>query len=314
MTPMFSVSNKLARFVTMAVVVLTSNVITRAENAPPGKEKVGIGKVKITPSLVASAAKAGVGDSLGRIVEAMDAQLMDALHQTRKFELIARSDLDVVLREQGLVASGNVDTDDTAACHDFKIAGCKYLAVATVDDFQDFKEEVVFEGLGERATKRIIRLSAVIKIYDTTTGSLKESTNIQLEPKEITSLPGFAHSNGRLDDRLLIEVTRMMCERSANRIVDVIYPARITGVTDHVATISRGDGTAIGVGQLWDIFALGQDMTDPDTGEVIREEVPVGQIRIISVLPKFSKGEILSDRGVANGCIARLTEVPDVRP
>jgi len=265
--------------------------------------------MKINASLSKAVGASGAGVNMGRVVEAMDAQLMDALHQTRKFELVSRSDLNEILSEQQLADSGNIDADDKAAARAFELAGCKYLVVMTVDDFQDYQEVATFEGIGERATKRVIRFSAVAKIYETTKGTLFESTNFQLGNKEISPLKSFVDSNGRLDDQLLIEMARMMADRVANRVVDVVFPAKILTVIDRVATINRGDGTTIGIGQLWEVYLQGEELTDPDTGEILgREEVLVGRIRISSVQPKFSKGEILEDKGVEKGCVVRPAE------
>jgi hypothetical protein len=60
------------------------------------------------------------------------------------------------------------------------------------------------------------------------------------------------------------------------------------------------------VGQVWRVFAVGEQMVDPDTKEVLgREEVAVGRIKITDVLPKFSKAEVIEDLGVDKGAILR---------
>jgi hypothetical protein len=54
------------------------------------------------------------------------------------------------------------------------------------------------------------------------------------------------------------------------------------------------------------VFAVGKELIDPDTQEVLgKEEVEIGKVRITDVLPKFSKASILEDRGIAEGAILR---------
>jgi hypothetical protein len=89
--------------------------------------------------------------------------------------------------------------------------------------------------------------------------------------------------------------------------VNVVYPARVIGVTGPQVTIARGEGSGIAVGQLWEIFALGEKLVDPDTGaELGAEEVSVGKIRVTRVAPKFSTGKIEGENlGIAKLNIAR---------
>ena len=53
----------------------------------------------------------------------MNGQLIDRINATRKFQVVARSDLDDILKEQDFASSGNVDLNDKSAAQQFKIAG-----------------------------------------------------------------------------------------------------------------------------------------------------------------------------------------------
>ena len=140
------------------------------------KATIAIASIKPTPSLVTSL-RPDKKTSLDRIVESLDSQLVDRISATRKFDVVGRTDLNEVLKEQDLGASGNVDAKTAAKAG--KLAGAKYLLVATVDDFQDYVETATFEGTGRTATKRVFRFSIVGKIYDSSTGKLLESANYQ---------------------------------------------------------------------------------------------------------------------------------------
>lgn len=259
----------------------------------PGLKKIGISDVKPTPAILESVKKAGRGNSLDRVVQALDSQLIDRVQNTRKFEVIARSDLASLLK----------DADATGGA--FKINGVDYLLVTSIDDFQDFEETATFAALGKTATRRVVRFSAVGKIYETQTGKLLESTNFQISNRDATENINSA-KNGELSDALLLDITRTMADKIANRVADVVFPAKIISKIDKQVTLNRGDGTGIAIGQLWQVFALGEELIDPDTGVSLgREELAVGKIRVTRVNPKTAIAEILEDAGIEKGAIVR---------
>jgi len=259
------------------------------------RKTVAVAKVKISPSIESSASADGTYPSLRRVVEAIDGQTIDALNGTRKFEIIARSDLDSLMEEGGLTGKG------------LQPGEADYLIVPSVDDFQDFVETATFGGIGKIVTKRKIRLGMVARIYDVAHGGkLIESANFQLDNKDLEQLMSQSVKSGSFSDELLRKIAQEMGGKVANRVVDVIYPAKIIALIGPQATINRGDGAGIAVGQIWDVFALGEEMIDPDTGESLGgSEVKVGSLRIDQVTPKFSSGVLTENFGVVKGSVVR---------
>jgi len=178
-----------------------------------------------------------------------------------------------------------------------------------VDDFQDYVEKATFEGTGNTATKRVFRFSVIGKIYDSSTGKLLESANFQTGSdkfKQIQQERHYSVKDGELSDELMVAVSRDMAEKIANHIADVIFPAKILIKRDNQITINRGEGGGVAVGDTFGVFALGEEMIDPDTKESLgREEVKVGKVKITEVDAKFSKADILEDTGIDKGAILR---------
>jgi curli biogenesis system outer membrane secretion channel CsgG len=291
--------------------VLLSAALLPLLAAAQDKATIAISSIKPTPS-VAEATQSVKRTELNRIIESLDSQLVDRVNATRKFDVVGRSDLSDVLKEQELGASGNVDAKTAAKVG--KLAGAKYLLVATVDDFQDYVETATFEGTGRSASKRIFRMSIVGKVYDSTTGKLLESVNLQTGNdafKAISSGANNSYADGNLTDEMMVALARGMAERIANRLVDVIFPAKIIARRDNVVTFNRGEGTGLAVGDLFNVYAVGEEMIDPDTKESLgREEVKVGQVKVSEVNPKFSKAEILADpqSSIATGAVLRKVQ------
>jgi len=291
--------------------VLLSAMLLPLLASAQDKATIAISSIKPTPS-VAEATQSVKRTELNRIIESLDSQLVDRVNATRKFDVVGRSDLGDVLKEQELGASGNVDAKTAAKAG--KLAGAKYLLVATVDDFQDYVETATFEGTGRSASKRIFRMSIVGKIYDSTTGKLLESVNLQTGNdafKAISSGANNSIADGNLTDEMMVALARGLAERIANRLVDVIFPAKIIARRDNVVTFNRGEGTGVAVGDLFNVYALGEEMIDPDTKESLgREDVKVGQVKVSEVNPKFSKAEIMADpqSSIATGAVLRKVQ------
>ena len=275
-------------------------------SAQEGKATLAVSSIKPTPSL-ATAVKPDKKIEMGRIIESLDSQLIDRINATRKFDVVGRSDLSDIIKEQDLGASGNVDAKTAAKAG--KLTGAKYLLVTTVDDFQDYVEKATFEGTGRSATKRVFRLSVVGKVYDASTGKLLESANFQTGNdafKQIQEERSYSVKDGELSDEMMVAVARDLAQRIANRIADVVFPAKVLVKRDKEVTINRGEGGGVAVGNIFNVYALGEELTDPDTKESLgREEAKVGRVKITQVNPKTSTAEILEDTGIDKGAILR---------
>lgn len=271
------------------------------------KQTLAIDAVKPLPSLAGAAAKDGRAASLQRLVEGMDAQLMDRLNATRKFDLVSHSDLKEVINKQSNDASGNVDVGDANAAKIGKLAGTKYILVTTIDQFTDRTEELTLPASGKVLTKRNLGFGVVAKVYDTTTGKLLESANHSVALDQAGAALLGVVTSGDQYEGVLREMTAQMSEWVANHIVDVVFPAKVLAKTDKQVTINRGEGSGIQRGEEWRVFAVGKELIDPDTKESLgKEEILAGRVRIIDVLPKFSKAEVIEDLGIEAGAILRL--------
>jgi len=279
------------------------------ENAPaanpataptaPALKALAIAKVKATPAILVNASGNERRNSIDRMTQALDGQLVAALQQTRKFTVLARSDADSLVEENA--ASGKA----------FQFGESDLTLVVTIDDFQDFTQTATFAAIGKSATKRVIRFAAVAKLYETKTNKLIETANLQeqnLDTEEDLALA--TSSGGALSDSLLLALTRRLSEKVAQRIADVAFPAKILAKTGNIVTINRGEGTGIASGQLWEVFALGAELIDPDTGAALgREELSIGKIRIQRVTARTAQGEVSGeDLGIERGAIVRRVE------
>ena len=266
-----------------------------ASSVQAARKVIAVAEVKITESTEIAAKQNNSYLSLKRVTEAIDGQMIDALNGTRKFEVTARSDLDSIMEDGALTGDA------------LQITKADYLIIPAVDDFQDYVETATFSGIGKTVKKRKIRLGMSARIYDVKNGNkLIESASFQLDNKDIEQLLGGSSRTQSFSDELLRKIAVEMGQKVANRVVDVVYPAKIISLNGGQATINRGDGTGIEKGQTWEVFAIGEEMIDPDTGESLGgSEVKVGTLTIDRVNPKFSSGKLTENFGAMKGSVVR---------
>ncbi len=278
------------------------------DDEPAGKAKLGIAPANVTAGVGDATAADGDANALRQIMESFDGQLIDAFNKTRKFDIVSRSDLETVLKEQDFAASGIVNASDEQAAQMFQVAGCKYMVKVTIDSFQNIKETLRLEGAGEVLQKSTLQVGAVVKIYDTTTGVLLDSYNDLIELTEVDEgQPGVSVRGNKLN-RNLREAVQEFSVRAASYTSGVIFPAKVAAVRSGTLFINRGEGSGIAAGQIWTVYLVDGGIVDPDTGEVLGQvELPLGDVRITRVLPKLSQATSLdgSDPGFETGMIVR---------
>lgn len=262
------------------------------------RKSLAVAQVKPNPSVQAAAEAAGTAVEMARVAEAIDGQLIAAFNGTRKFDLVARSDLGAIIEEGALSGRG------------LQVADVDYIVVPVIDDFQDVVETQTLRAMGITAERRRIRMGMVARIYDSTSGVLLEAPNFQLSNFDSEELAREGTRSGAFSDALLRQVAEEMGSKIAFRVVDVVFPARVVAKTGRTVTINRGDGTGIAPGQLWDVFALGEELIDPDSGISLgREEHKVGAVRVTRVTPQMSQAEVAGeDLGIERGAVLRQVE------
>jgi hypothetical protein len=286
-------------FRTLAL-VLSATVLAAAPafaQGAPGKKKIAITKISATDALRTRMSKQGVDLSLDSVLQALDSQVYDRVLNTRRFEVLERSDADALATEAA--ASGQA----------FQFNQVDYLLTIRVDSFNDRVETRKLASLGKTVSARTIELSAVAKITEVATQRAIASTNFQVKRRAAENRSeNTIERIGEADDVLLIDATREMAQKIATRAADAIYPARILAKRDKTVTINRNDQAGVRVGQVWEVFVFGDDIEDPDTGEMSREEVFVGEVKISRVTPQNSQAEIIQDTGIDRGALIRLKE------
>ncbi len=277
-----------------------------------GRIRLGIAQAQAGKTLADGTKWNNTNITLNRILESVDSEFRAALSDTNKFALVSRSNLNTILQEQGLAESGNINASDPVAAQGFKIAGVKYLVIVRMNDFQDQTETRTFDQLGVKATLRNIRIDGQVELVDTTTGGILTTAPFKTEfqGSEDQAVKQGAIKNGNDTDILINQAARQASVAAVQAILDKLTPAKAMQVRDGIITFNRNKASGVNVGDLFNVYAQGEAMVDPDTGERFSEEVLVARAEVIETNERFSKARTVQGALVGPGAVLRKAVGP----
>lgn len=265
------------------------------------RETLGVLPVKVLPAVAGRLAQVSKAFSVDQMSQSLSERFVLSVQASRRFQVVARGDLQELLADDDKARALNPDKAKL-----FNLADTKYLTVLTIDHYDDQTQRLEQKISNTTLTKRTIRLSLIAKIYEAASGRLLESTSKTLSATDAQQTLNEATNDTEVTDSLIRTVVKESADWAATQVVDVIFPVKVLAKTDKTVTVNRGEGSGVAADQVWRVFAVGKELVDPDTKEVLgKEEVEIGKVRITDVLPKFSRAVILDDRGIAEGAILR---------
>jgi len=286
--------------------ILLSPLLTFAAGEGKGeKETIFIAPIKVQQPVIEGAAKMNRLAELQRLSSSLESQLVSALNGTRVFQLIKQSRAPEVEPEQETAPS--TVSDDKKAAESGSTAGAKYAFMPRIDGFEDRSDIVEYRAIGRASLNRKIFLSALVQVVDTTTGKvLPDSPSIQLSRSEVIE-------NGRIgqlagSEEVLVALAKEMAKKLSQEVVALLMPAKVLTVTGRVVMFNRGSEAGFAKGDLVEIYTV-QNVKDDDSGEILRNELPVGQA-VISRIEKYQSYATISgdDSGITKGCVVRFVK------
>lgn len=277
------------------------------------KMTVAVSKIKTLPAVLESLRKNNAEESFERIAQSMPDSIGSYIHATRKLEVIPPSaDIDlcvnVIEESQGTLVG--LDQEIVA-----KFRSVKRPISITINDYQDLRHKT--ELRGNKVEARVIRFGCSVKFIDSATGALVESKEISVK-RQFVATTGIEWDTegGSKTNELFSLTAKDLCQKIAFSIVEFLAPSKIIGISKKgILSIDKGKDTDVKKGQVYEIFEVGEEMFDPETGESLGvEETSIGKAEITACRPKFSNAKVISrdpDYEIAVGNIVRLAEEED---
>jgi hypothetical protein len=154
--------------------------------------------------------------------------------------------------------------------------------------------------------QQTMHLSVRCRLFGATTGTLLVSQNCSFSTNRIYTTSAAANNEQSKAD-LCQSAARFVAEWAAVQVVDTVYPMKVLEKNDNRITVNRGTDSGIRVGQVYNVYKLGEEIKDPGTGESLgRKEITVGKVVIDELHPQFSSAKVLSDSNIISGAVLRL--------
>ncbi len=215
-----------------------------------------------------------------------------------KFSVIEREKLDMVLKEQGLGTTGALDQQTAAQVG--KVLGIKYIITGGIDKFSINTTKGGFGGIGGSFTKAEATIN--MRLIDTTTAERVVAVSADGSVKKGG---GFA-KGAALSHEDEWGIASEAIEKASQAVVEQFAASKalanlnaggvmagaegkIIKVDGTKAWINMGEASGIKVGDKFTVVAVGEELRDPDTGQVLgADEKTTGEGVVSEVADRYA--------------------------
>ena len=225
--------------------------------------------------------------------------LVTELVKTGKYRVIEREQLAAIMREKNLSLSG--DIDPKTAVKFGKMLGVEYLVSGSVTELGVTDRGAHVPGgfglpsVNVRSQKAEAAVDA--RAFSTTTGEIVWADTARDETSDasvyVMGAGGGASDHGKVDKILRPVVQKLSSSLAKANLVTAGLGgiADASGISGKIANVDGGTiyanvGSEAGVkeGDEFNVFRVGKQIKDPDTGEVLgTEEAKVGRVKVTAV-------------------------------
>jgi len=227
-----------------------------------------------------------------------------------KFTIIERSKLDLVLKEQGLSASGAVDPKTAAKVG--SLLGVRYIVMGGIDRFSVSNTQGRLGAFGVGANLQQAEAAINLRFVDTTTAERVLAVSAEADVKKGggmfkgTSLSREAEwglASEAIQKASKAVVAKFVGGGYLERLSTAAAPtgaleAKVVKIDGDRMWINAGSSSGVAVGDKFGLF-VGESLIDPDTGATLGTDAKqTGSGTVTEVHEKYS---ILTFTGTAEG-------------
>ena len=245
--------------------------------------------------------RANLGNNLATMLES-------ALHETERFVIVDRQQLEHIIREQDLAASGRA-AQARGAAQTGQIRPARYLARGTITEVEESQAGadggVRIRGVRVGGGRARAQITAIVSLVDTSTGEIVAQERItghagRTRVRVGLSRPGFSGDLGGFTRTPLGEAAQDIIDQAAQLIArgmaDVPFEGAVVQVSQRgQVIINRGAEFGVQPGQELVMAEEGETLVDPDTGAILgRDEGRViGRLRVERVQDALAFCEVI---------------------
>ncbi len=244
--------------------------------------------------------------------------LSAALQETKRFVVVERPKIRNILDEQGLVVSGRAA--DEAGARLRNLIPAQIGVTGAVTEFSIEKQTtgaaVEQKDIDAGMVTGVAHVSINFRMFDTTTGQNLFSGQVERNAS-YTGIEGdytkktFAIGGGLFEETPLGKATQDAIAEAIYRIAlnmdKVPWKGSVVLVQLDKVYINCGHREGIATGQEFVVYSKGEELTDPNTGELLgMEETKSGRISVVEVKEKYSIARIEAGANFKRGDVLRL--------
>lgn len=229
--------------------------------------------------------------------------IITELVKSGKYRVLERSELDQLLREQDLGASGIV-TPETAAQMG-KVLGVEIAVFGAVTEY-GFKKEntgVRIGGTGLGVGKQSAVTGLDLRMVNTSTGEILTAENVRAQRNALSgnvNVKNVSFDNERSFDESLVgksarEAVEKVVALVNEKAETIPWSAKVITVQGGQVYINSGSQDGVQVGEVFVVMRKGKALVDPDTGlELGSVDSEIGRIKVVDNSVGNGKASICS--------------------
>ncbi len=249
--------------------------------------------------------------------DGMADMLTTELVKSGKYMVIERSEIDKIMQEQDLGASGRVTEQSAAKIGE--LLGVELAVVGAVTEFgtRSGGSGVRVRGIGLGTKSETARVAIDVRIINTNTGEILAAENVNKEQSASgirVSTPQFGFDNRNDFDRSLAGKATRECIDSIMELIEkqmaqLPWEGKVILVQGNNVFITPGSDAGVKVGDTFTIYSKGIELIDPDTGISLGSvESKSGTVKVTSLVSggKAAQASIQSGSDIKKGDLVRL--------
>lgn len=215
-------------------------------------------------------------------------RITDSVINTRKFQVVERERLKAVLSEQKLAESGVTGEDgDAPTAGKMKAAG--YIMYGTVLFMGMDKNDTDVAGLS--ASKTTAKVELQLRFASGESGKILSSKTVVSTKSQARTATEGNRTTGNVTDQAIRDAIADAAKQVTDALMELSFPAKILAVSRNSVSLNLTQ-EQVEEDDLYDVFAMGEELKDPDTGESLGpDEEHIGRLRITRPGPKTSRAE-----------------------
>ena len=226
----------------------------------------------------------------GNLGKAAADELVTQLFRIGSFSIVERAQLDALLAEQDLGASGAVDTSTAARIG--QLLGVQLILTGSITQFSIERTSGRFGRLGGSVSRAESVLD--VRMVDTSTGEIMLADSAEGRKTLGGGFFGSAGLERQFDAGVAQEALRPAIEQVTEKIASqadrfaslkpVAPPAQIVGARDGSIYINQGENYGVEVGQRFEVVRVVDEIRDANGNVLDRITDTVGVLEVTRVL------------------------------